>query len=102
MSAFHSCSTASAKCVDTHGLYQDLDASLVFVVPAAMLVVDPQNGFQIGQQVFFVQPFTYYRADYRGATEATTNQYLEADLAQIIGYQFNTDIVMVYRGAILG
>ncbi len=70
-----------AKCVNTHGLNQNLDTSFVFVVPATMLVVNTQNGFQIGQQVFFAQPFTYYRADYRGTTEAATNQYFESDLA---------------------
>ena len=93
--AAHSCSTASRKRIDAHRLDQNLDTRLVLVVAATILVVDTQDGFQVGEQVLFFQPLADDRADDRGAAQAAAGENLEADLAAVIGYQFDADIVRV-------
>ena len=50
----------------TDRLHQNLDARLVLVVTAAMLVVNPQDGIQVSQQVFFLQAFVDDTANDRG------------------------------------
>src|SRR6056297_865035 len=92
-----------AKSFHAHGLHQDLDARLEFVVTATMLVIHAQNGFQVRQHVLSVQPFTDDGTDYGCSPETTSRQHFQLDLARLVGNQFYTDIMrMDGRAVCLG
>src|SRR5262249_18706252 len=60
---------------------QDLDARLVDVVPAALEVVDPQDGLEVGQQVLARQEFAHHLAEDGRTAEAAAREYLETQIA---------------------
>ena len=62
-------------------LDQNFDASLEQVIAPAVQVVDPQNGFQIGQQIAPGQKFADDLTDQRGAAQSTADQHPEPDVA---------------------
>jgi hypothetical protein len=69
---------ALAECVRAHRPHQDLHPCLEFVVAPAELVVDPQDRFEISQQVLLGQELVDQLADHRRATETAADQHLEA------------------------
>ena len=67
-----------------------------------MLVIHPQDRFQVGEKVLFFQPFADDRADDRCAAQAAPGKYFKADLTACICNQLYSDIVRVDRCPVLG
>ena len=98
--ASHSASTSSRNCRDAERLHQDLDARLVDVVAPAMAVVDPQDRFEVGEQIRPRQKVADHLADHRRAAQAAAHQDFETRLALRIALQVQTDVVHFGGGAI--
>ena len=86
--------------VGTQGFHQDLDARLVLVVPVTVLVVHPQDGFQVGQQILPGNKLADQRARHRGTAQATTGPNLEAGLSVGTVNQLDTDVVNANQGRV--
>ena len=87
--------------VRAHGVEQYLDPGLVYVVTPSQLVVNPEDGFQVRQQVFFLQEFPDTDTQVRRAPQAAADQYPAAGLTCRILYQVDTDIMYLRRGAVV-
>lgn len=81
-------------------LHQDLDARLVLVVAAAMQVVDPQRGLQIGQQVLPFDEGVDQLADDGRAAHAAADPDAETELAVALD-RLQADVVHADRRAVL-
>ncbi|MNP03554.1 hypothetical protein D3C76_954430 [compost metagenome] len=90
----------AAKGLDAQRLDQDLDPRLVFVVAPAVAVVDPQDGFDIGQQVPPVQPVANLLAEDRRAPQAAAHQDPQAHLARLVAVEVEADVVHLDRRAV--
>ena len=97
----HSSSTSLREFLDAEFVHQDLDARLVDVVAAAVLVVDAQDGLDIAQEIAAVHERLDGLGDERRAAEAAADQHLEAGLAFGVPVQPQPDIVDLDRGAIV-
>ena len=82
-------------------LDQDLDAGLVNIVAPAVLVVDPQDGFQIGQQIALGQELADDLADHRGTAQPAADQHPEAEFALFVTQQIEADVVNLGRRAVV-
>ena len=82
-------------------MHQDLDARLVDVVAAAVLVVDAQDRLDIAQEIAAVHERLDGLGDERRAAEAAADQHLEAGLAVGILVQAQADVVDLDRGAVV-
>ena len=89
-----------AEAFRRHGADENLDARLVFVVAAAVAVVHPQDGFEIGEQVLFGQAFADAGADGRRAPQAPADEKVEQRLAVFAGVDLDADVVDVDGGAV--
>ena len=87
--------------LDAELVHQDLDAGLVDVVAAAVLVVDAQDRLDIAQQIAAGHERLYGLADERRAAEPAADQHLETGLAFGVFVQAQADIVHLDRGAIM-
>ena len=78
---FHSSSTSLGELLDAELMHQDLDARLVDVVAAAVLVVDAQDRLDIAEDVAAMHERLDGLGDERRAAEAAADQHLETVLA---------------------
>jgi len=90
----------AGKAVEPQILDEDLDPRLVFVVPAAIAVIDPQDGFEVVEQLGSRQKFVEQLAAQRCSAQTATNVDGEARLAVLVQHGAGTDIVEMYRGTI--
>ena len=97
----HSCFDFAGKFLDAELVHQDLDAGLVDVVAAAVLVVDAQDRLDIAEQVAARHERLDGLADERRAAEAAADQHLEAGLAGRVPVQAQADVVNLDRGAVM-
>ena len=87
--------------LDAEFVHQDLDARLVDVVAAAVLVVDAQDRLDIAQEIVAVHERLYRLADEGRAAEAAADQHLEAGFAGGVLVKPQADIVHLDRRAIV-
>ena len=87
--------------LDAEFVHQDLDARLVDVVAAAVLVVDAQDRLDIAQEIAAVHERLDGLADERRAAEPAADQHLEAGLAIGVLVQPQADIVDLDGGAVM-
>ena len=87
--------------LDAELVHQDLDARLVDVVAAAVLIVDAQDRLDVAQEIVAVHERLYRLADERRAAEPAADQHLEAGFACCVLVQAQADIVHLDRGAIV-
>src|SRR5471032_540919 len=87
--------------LDADGLQQDLDAGLVLVVAAAVLVIHAHHGLGVGQHVLPRQELADHAAQDRGAAHAAAGHELEADLAGLVAHHGQADVVHGDRRAVL-
>ncbi len=80
---------------------EDLDPRLVLVVAPAVAVVDPQHGFDVGQQVTPGQRLADRLAEDRRAPEAAADHHPQAHFAGAVAIQVEADVVHADRRAIL-
>ena len=66
-----------------------------------MLVVDPQDRLQIGQQIALGQKLADDVAQQRGTPQPTADQHPKADLASLVAGQIQADIVDLSGGAVV-
>ena len=74
----------ATKLFGTQRLDQNLDPRLEFVVTSAELVIHPQQGFQVGQQMLPGQVVANDLGNHRGAAKAAAGKYLDAHFALAI------------------
>ena len=86
-------------------LNENLDTRLELVVTAAVAVVNPDNGFQVGQQIQFRQEVADDRANHGGTAKSATDVHPEAEFALVIAHQLQADVmdpdsrtIRVFRG----
>ena len=92
---------ALPECLHAHCLDQYFDPCFVLVVPAAELVINSENPFEVGQQMPRLQPVADHGADDRRAAQTAARQYLEANFSAVrVRDEFQADVVSVDRGAI--
>src|SRR6202034_488436 len=89
------------KFLDAELMHQDLDAGLVDVVAAAVLIVDAQNRLDIAQQIAARHERLDGLSDKRRAAESAADQHLESGLAFGVLVQAQADIVNLDRRAIV-
>ena len=87
--------------LDAELVHQDLDARLVDVVAAAVLVVDAQDRLDIAEEIAAMDERLDGLADERRAAETAADQHLEAGLALLVLVQPQADVVDLDRGAIM-
>ena len=87
--------------LDPELVHQDLDAGLVDVVAAAVLIVDAQDRLDVAQKIAARHERFYGFADKGGAAEAAADQHLEAGFAFGVLVQAQADVVHLDRGAIV-
>ncbi len=87
--------------LDAELVHQDLDARLVDIVAAAVLVVDPQDRLDITQEIAAVNERLDGLADKGRAAEPAADQHFEAGLAVGVLDQTQADIVDLDRRAIV-
>ena len=87
--------------LDAELVHQNLDARLVDVVAAAVLVVDAHDRFDVTQEIAAGDERLDGLADERGAAEPAADQDLEAGLAFGVLVQAQAEIVNLDRGAIV-
>ena len=87
--------------LDAELMHQDLDACLVDVVAATVLVVDAHDRFDIAQEIAAVDEWPDGLRNERGATEPAADHHLEAGLALRILVQAQADIVDLDRCAVM-
>jgi hypothetical protein len=97
----HSASTCSRNFGRPQRLDQDLDAGLVDVVAPPVLVVDPQDRFQIRQQIALGQKLADDLADDRGAAQPAADQHPKTDFALLVPEQIQADVVDLSRRAVV-
>src|SRR3989344_5279654 len=83
------------------GLDQNLDAGLVLVVAAAVLVVHAHDGLDVIHDLVPGQELADHGANHRRATHATAHKHLEADLALLILEQVQAHVVPARGGAVV-
>ncbi len=86
---------------DAEFMHQDLDACLVDVVTAAVLVVDPQDRLDIAQDIAPRHERLYRFADEGRAAKSAADQHLKAGLAFGVLVQAEPDVVHFYGRAIV-
>ena len=79
--ARHSSSTSAGELLDAEFVHQDLDARLVDVVAAAILIVDAQDRLDIAQEITAVNERLDGLGDKRRAAQAAADQDLKSGLA---------------------
>ena len=84
---------------DAECLHENLDPRLVGVVATALTVIDPEDGFAIGQDVLPGQEFTDDLTANRRPAEAATDDDAEANLTVLL-LQMQADIVEPGDGAV--
>ena len=87
--------------LDAEFMHQDLDAGLVDVVAAAVLIVDAQDRLDIAEEIAAANERLDGLGDEGRAAEAAADQNLESDLAFGIPVQPQPDIVDLDRGAVM-
>ena len=87
--------------LDAEFMHQDLDARLVDVVAAAVLIVDAQDRLDIAQEIAAGHERLDRLADERRAAEPAADQHLESGFAFGVLVQPQADIVNLDRGAIM-
>jgi hypothetical protein len=87
--------------LDAELVHQDLDARLVDVVAAAVLVVDAEDRLDVAEDIAAMDEVLDGLADERRAAETAADQHLEAGLALLVLDQLQADIVDLDRGAIV-
>ncbi|MGY4412609.1 hypothetical protein ACVWW4_004345 [Bradyrhizobium sp. LB7.1] len=87
--------------LDAELVHQDLDARLVDVVAAAVLIVDAQDRFDIAENVAAMHEVLDGLGDERRAAEPATDQHLEAGLALLVLDQAQANIVDLDRRAVM-
>ena len=83
-------------------MHQNLDARLIFIVTAAIAVIDAQNGGEIGQQVFAGQEVAHHLAHHRRAAQTAAGNHAVADLAPVVTDNSQADIMQQNGGAVIG
>eukprot|EP01022_Parablepharisma_sp_SALTPOND_P026560 TRINITY_DN643_c0_g3_i1.p1 TRINITY_DN643_c0_g3~~TRINITY_DN643_c0_g3_i1.p1 ORF type:complete len:1321 (+),score=447.37 TRINITY_DN643_c0_g3_i1:3726-7688(+) len=92
----------AGKFLGADGLDQDLDARLVHVVAAAVLVVDAQDGFQVGHGVLPGQEVADDAAQDGRAAHAAADQHAEAHFAGFVLEHVQADVMHGSGGAVFG
>src|SRR5205814_3479476 len=82
-------------------VYQYLDARLVDVVAAAVLIIDAQYRLDVAQQVAIRQKRLDGLSDERRAPEPAPDHHLEPGLPRVVPMQPQADIVHANGGAIV-
>ena len=86
--------------LDTELVHEDLDTRLEEVVAPAELVVDAQDGLEIGEEMLLRQEPAHGLGDERRASLAAAHRHLEADLARGVLPDEEADVVGLDRGAV--
>ena len=86
---------------DAQFVHQDLDARLIDVVAAAVLIIDAQDRLDIAQEIMAVHEWLDGFCNEWRAAKAAADQHLEASLAFRVLVQAQPDIVDLDRGAIV-
>ncbi|MNV33255.1 hypothetical protein D3C71_1246170 [compost metagenome] len=81
-------------------MHEDLDARLVFVVAATVQVINAHDSRGVGQEVLFRQEITDFLGDHRRAALPATDINGKTDLALVVLFQVQTDIVNLNGGAV--
>ena len=97
----HSASTSLANALGALVVDEDLDARLVDVVAAAVLIVEPQHRLDIAQHVALGQERLDRLGDERRAAKPAADHHFEADLARAVAVQAQAEIVDLDRGAVV-
>ncbi len=87
--------------LDAELMHQNLDARLVDVVAAAVLVVDAQDRLDVTQDIAAVHKRLDRLADERRAAETAADQHLKTGFAVGIPVQAQADVVDLDRGAVV-
>src|SRR5258705_11681922 len=87
--------------LDAELVYQDLDAGLVDVVAAAVLVVDAQDRFDVAEEIMAVNERLDGLADEGGSAEPAGDQHLESGLAFRVLVKPQADVLHLDRRAIV-
>ena len=90
-----------SELLDAEFMHQDLDAGLVDVVAAAVLVVDAQDRFDVTEEIMAVNERLDGLADEGGTAEPASDQNLESGLASFVLVKPQADIVHLDRRAIM-
>src|SRR5476651_1036305 len=85
---------------DADGFQQDLDARLVLVVAAAVLVIHAHHGFGVGQQMLPRQEVADHAAEDGRAAHAAAGHEFEADFASLVAHHGQADVVHGDGGAV--
>ena len=81
---------------------ENFDAGLVFVIAPPFRVVDPHEGFEIGQQIRFGEEIADSFADHWRPPEATADTDLVAGVATLrVAENANADVMRLDRGAVM-
>ncbi|MNV38153.1 hypothetical protein D3C71_1296960 [compost metagenome] len=83
------------------GLDQDLDARLVLVVAAAVLVVHAHDGLDVIHDLVPGQELADHGANHRRAPHAPAHKHLEADLTSVVLEQVQAHVVPARCGAVV-
>ncbi len=89
------------KFLDAEFVRQDLDARLVDVVAAAILIVHAKDCLDVAQEIAAGHERLDGLADERGTAEAAADQHLEAGFALCVPVQAQTDVMHLDRRAIM-
>ncbi|MBA7473740.1 hypothetical protein ES707_09084 [subsurface metagenome] len=87
--------------VDAELVDEDLDACLVDVVAAAILVVDAHDRFEIAQDIAAMHELLDGLGDEGRAPETAADHDLEAELAVVVLVETKADVVDLDRGAVM-
>src|SRR5579872_6489595 len=80
---------------------ENLDAGLVDIVAAAVLIVDPQDRLDITQEVAAMDERLDRLGDEGRAAQSTADQHLKSDFALRAALQAQPDVVNLDRGAVV-
>ncbi len=81
-------------------MHEDLDARLVLVVATTMKVVHAHDGGGVGQKVLFWQEVADFFGDHRRSSLPAADINRKADVALVVLFEMQTDIVNLNGGAI--
>src|SRR5690606_9670386 len=79
---------------------ENLDARLVLVVPAALEIVDAENGLHVAEEVLFRQEVADLVGDHRRPAEAAADIHGKTDFAVRPAPGVDADVMDLHRGAV--
>ncbi|MNE92210.1 hypothetical protein D3C80_1899100 [compost metagenome] len=81
-------------------MHEDLDARLVFVVAAAVQVINAHDSRGVGQEILFRQEVANLLGDHRRTALPAADINGKTDLALVVLFQVQADIVNLNGGAV--